>query len=241
MLAKRLHTRCVAQIQTKNFQAVPPLLEIRLGGVAHGGIARETGGDDKLRPGAQQFDAGLVTDLHAAAGEQRHAPTQVGGFSALEKIQFRTRRTKLIVEMMDLRVIFFADVTILRFDRFVEIGIVGDFLRLADLRRKIIRRGKNGFAAQFADAGLMQLFVVRVFFLGLALLNFRFHQLPALGQIWAIKIAGDFHQARVVGIGQAGEQGAIGTGFFQQFNRSVKLFGRRRMFLVGGHLFGRAG
>jgi hypothetical protein len=36
-----------------------------------------------VRAGAQQLEAGLVADLHAAAGEQRHAPAQVGELGAL--------------------------------------------------------------------------------------------------------------------------------------------------------------
>ena len=46
--------------------------------VARRRVAREARGHDQLRAGAQQLDAGLVADLHPAAGEQRDAAAQVG-------------------------------------------------------------------------------------------------------------------------------------------------------------------
>ena len=54
-----------------------------------------------MRPGAQQFYSGLITNLHAPAGEQGDAPAQIRRLGALEKIQFRTRRAKLVVKMMN--------------------------------------------------------------------------------------------------------------------------------------------
>ena len=130
MPAKRLHAGRVAQVQSENFQPLAPFLEIRLGRVTHRRVARETRGDDELRAAAQQLDAGLIADFHASAGEQRHAPAQVGQFAALAPVQFRAGRAKLVVEMVDLRVILLADVAILRLDGLVEIGIVRHFLLL---------------------------------------------------------------------------------------------------------------
>ena len=47
-------------------------------GVARRRVAREAGGDDQARAGAQQLDARLVADLDPPAGEQRHPAAQVG-------------------------------------------------------------------------------------------------------------------------------------------------------------------
>jgi hypothetical protein len=100
--AKRLDARRVAQVQPEDLQAMSPLIEIRLGCVAGGGVAREPGGDDELRPGTEELDAGLVAYLHPATSKQRHATVQVRRFGALAKIQPRAGRAELIVKVMDL-------------------------------------------------------------------------------------------------------------------------------------------
>jgi hypothetical protein len=64
MLAKGLHAGDVTQIQPIDFQPMAPLLEIGFPRIALRRIARESRGDDQIRPGAQQLDARLVTDLH---------------------------------------------------------------------------------------------------------------------------------------------------------------------------------
>ena len=89
-----------------------PLAEVRFLRVARGGIAREAGGDDQLRAGAQQLQAGLVADLDPAAGEQRDAAAQVGQFGALGEIELRAGRAQLVVEVVDLRVLLLADVAV---------------------------------------------------------------------------------------------------------------------------------
>src|SRR5260221_10188632 len=65
--AEGFHAGSVAQIETKNFEPVPPIVEIRFAGVARSGVARETRRDDKLRPGPQQLDASLIAYLYASA------------------------------------------------------------------------------------------------------------------------------------------------------------------------------
>jgi hypothetical protein len=107
-----------------------PHSEVRLLRIAQGRVARETGRDDQLRAGPQQLDARLVTDLHPSAGEQRHASAQIRQFGALAEIQLRARRTELVVEVMNRRVILFADVTVLRLDDLAELRIVLHLLRL---------------------------------------------------------------------------------------------------------------
>src|SRR4051812_19444538 len=79
--AKRFNARGVAKIKSEDFQAMPPGLKIGLGAVAHGGVTREAGGYDKLRSGAEEFDARLEADLHSSAGQERDSTLQVREFS----------------------------------------------------------------------------------------------------------------------------------------------------------------
>ena len=85
--AERLDARRVAQVEPEDLEPVAPVGEVGLGGVARGRVAREAGGDDQLRAGAQQLEAGLVADLHPPAGEQRDAPAQVGQLGALGEVE----------------------------------------------------------------------------------------------------------------------------------------------------------
>ena len=176
MTAKCLHAGRMAQIQPENFQALAPVLEIRFRRVAHRRVARKPRRHDQPRAGAQQLDARLITDFYTAAREQRHAPAQVRHFTALAPVQFRAGRAKLVVEMMNLRVVLFADIAILRLDRFMEVRVVPHFHLLKIQRRKNIRRGKNFFATQFANARLVELGIMFVLFRRLALLDFGLHQ-----------------------------------------------------------------
>ena len=86
-LAERLDARRVAQVEAEDLEAVAPLGEVGLLRVARRRIAREARGDDQLRAGAQQLESRLVADLHAAAGEQRHAAAQIGQLGALGEVE----------------------------------------------------------------------------------------------------------------------------------------------------------
>src|SRR5439155_24130198 len=116
-------------------EAVSPVGEIRFLRITSRGIARKPRSDDEVCSGAQQFDSCLVPNLDAAAGEQRHPPAQIRELTAFAEIQLRTRRAKLIVEMMDRGVILFADVTILRLQDFAKLRVVLDLL-LFELQRR---------------------------------------------------------------------------------------------------------
>src|SRR5450755_2314376 len=116
MFAKRFHTRGVAQVQPENFQPAAPFLKVRLGGVTDRRVAWKTCADDELCACAQKFDARLITNFYTSAGEKRHAAAQIRRLGALEKIQFRALRAKLIVEMVNRGIILLADVAILRLD-----------------------------------------------------------------------------------------------------------------------------
>ena len=117
LAAERLDARRVTQVETEHLEAVAPLGEVGLLGVAAGGVAGEARGDDEVRAGAQQLQPGLVADLHAAAGEQRHASAQVGQLGALAEVELRARRAQLVVEMVDDGVLLLADVAVQRLDR----------------------------------------------------------------------------------------------------------------------------
>ena len=83
--AERLDARRVAQVEPEDLEPVAPDVEVGLARVPGRGVAREAGRDDQLRARAQQLDAGLVADLHAAAGEQRDAARQVGRLGPLAR------------------------------------------------------------------------------------------------------------------------------------------------------------
>ena len=91
-----------------------------------------------------------------------------------------------------MRIIFFADVTILRLDDLAEIRIVGDFLLHEILRRKNIRRSEDFFAAQFADAGFVEAGLVAPDFFDFALADFRLHEPAAFIHFGTINFAGNF-------------------------------------------------
>src|SRR5581483_7278692 len=155
MPAKRLDGGDVPQVEPEDFQAMPPLFKVRFARIARRGIPGEAGRYNQVRARAQQFDAGLITDLHPPAGQQRHASAQVGKFGPLAIIRLRARRTRLVVEMVDLRIVAFADVAILRLGRFAKIG-VRYFLRLDGRWWRQVWCGENGFATQRANAGVRE-------------------------------------------------------------------------------------
>src|SRR6185503_19274715 len=110
LAAERLDARRMAQVEAEDLQAMAPLGEIRLLRVALRRVAGKACGDDDVRAAAQELEAGLVADLHAAAGEQRHTAAQVGELGALPEVQLRARRAELVVEVVDGRVVLLANV-----------------------------------------------------------------------------------------------------------------------------------
>ena len=100
-----------------------PLRVVGLGRVATRCVARESRRDDEPAARAQQLDAGLIPDLDPPAGQQRHPAGEVGGLAALAVVERRTVRTKLVVEMVDLRIVGLADIAVLGLHHFAEFGI----------------------------------------------------------------------------------------------------------------------
>ena len=81
--AKRFDAGRVAQVESEDFEAIPPLAEIRFPRITLRRIAGKASGHDQLAPGAQQLQAGLIADLDASAGQQRDAAAQIGQFRSL--------------------------------------------------------------------------------------------------------------------------------------------------------------
>ena len=113
----------VPQIEPEDFQPAAPVVEIRFAGITRGGVARKSRGDNERRAGTQKFDARLIADLDAAAGQQRHSATQVRRFGSLQEVEFGARRAKLIVEMMNCRIRLLADIAMLRLGGLAKIRI----------------------------------------------------------------------------------------------------------------------
>ena len=67
------------------------------------------------RAGAQQLDARLVADLDPAAGEEGHAPVEIGGLGALREVEGGTLGTELVVEVVSVGEFVLAHVAVLRF------------------------------------------------------------------------------------------------------------------------------
>ena len=215
-LAEGFHAGRVAQVQAEHLEAVAPLAEIRLLGVTRGGIARETRGDDQRRPRAQQLQASLVTNLHPAAGEQRHAPAQVGGFGALVEIELGAGRAHLVVEVVDARVLLLAHVAVLRLDGLAH-GVVGDLVHRRLRGREIVRRREHRLAAQLADAGgvehgvVVRVLLLHAFAAGLAA------ALAVVERVGVVEAVNRGLQALLLGFGQGFERGLVGRHGFQQF------------------------
>ena len=141
--------------------------------------------------------------------------------------------------MVDRRIIFFADVTILRLDDFAEIGIVRNFLLLNIFWWQNVRCGENFFAAQFADASLVQLGFVELNFLGFAPPNFCLHQAATLVHVGTINRARCREQSRPLRFRKFREQCAVAHGLFQNLGGGLQLRGDFSgiavVVLMGGH------
>ena len=153
LLAERLHARGVPQVKPEDLQPAAPLLEVRLGRVTRGTVARETRRHDQLGARAQELDPRLVADLDAAAGEERDAPLQISGLRALGVVEVAARRAKLIVEPVDSDVELLAHVAVLGLDNLAEFGVV-DVVLLEAVRRKDVGRRVDRLLAECADAGV---------------------------------------------------------------------------------------
>src|SRR5687767_10555189 len=113
LAAEGLDAGRMAQVEAEDLEAMTPFSKVRLTGVTRRRIPWEARSHDQVRTAAQQLESRLVADLHAPAGEQRDAATEIGQLGALTEVQLRARRTQLIVEVMNQRVLLLADVAVL--------------------------------------------------------------------------------------------------------------------------------
>src|SRR5262249_47827284 len=81
---------------------------------------------------------------------------QIRRLGALAKIQVSAFRAELIIKMVEVGVMLFADVTMLRFDAFAEIRIVFNLDSLDAWRGKRVGSIKDRPTAQFSNAGLAE-------------------------------------------------------------------------------------
>jgi hypothetical protein len=116
LAAEGLDARRVAQIEAEDLEPVLPVGKVGLAGVALRGVTREARGDDEMRARAQQLEPRLITNLDAAARQQRDTTAKVGQLGPFRKIERRACGTQLIVEVMNDRILLLADVAVLRFE-----------------------------------------------------------------------------------------------------------------------------
>src|SRR3974390_168063 len=156
------------QIQAEDFQAMAPLCKVWLASVTGCGVARKACRHNEMGAGTQQPDASLVTNLHASASEQGNTPTQISRFGAFAIVQVRAFRAKLIVEMMQLRIMPFTDVTVLLLTAILKFRVF-DLLRLERRSRERVGCGEHNSTTQFSDAGPIQNLLFPLQFLGFLL------------------------------------------------------------------------
>ena len=69
VMTKSFNARRVAKVKTVDLEAMTPISKICFCGITHRRISWETRRHNEVSSGAQQFDSGLVTNLHSATGE----------------------------------------------------------------------------------------------------------------------------------------------------------------------------
>src|SRR5687767_13313478 len=118
---------------------------------------------------AKKLDPCLVSDLHAAAGQQRDPPAQVSKLCPLREVELGACRTETVVEAVNREVILLADVAVPRFVRLAKAGLA--LAHLVRCRRKVIGRRKHRRATKSPDSCLGEnaLFTIDPFGLSLSL------------------------------------------------------------------------
>src|SRR5689334_22667770 len=99
MPAKSFDAGRVAKIEPEYLKTMPPVFEVGFGSITRRRVARETGRDDELGSGTQKLNSGLVTNLHAPAGQKSDAATQIGQLGSFAEIQIGASRTELVIKV----------------------------------------------------------------------------------------------------------------------------------------------
>ena len=113
-MAERFDARRVAEIEAEDLEAIVPFGKVRLLCIAARAVARKPRRHDQVRTAAQQLQPRLVADLDATARQQRDTSSEIRTLVALAVVDFRAGGAQLIVEVMELRVLLFADVAMLK-------------------------------------------------------------------------------------------------------------------------------
>ena len=216
--AERLDAWRVPQIEAEDLQAIAPRLEVGFAGVACRGVAREPRGDDQVRARPQQLQSGLVADLDASAGQQRHASPQVGQLRPLRKVQVAARRTQPVVEVMDDGEVLLADVAVLRRQR---------GLRLDVGRREDIGRREHRLASERADARLTPHPIVTTRDRRFSLADDRLHHHAARAGIRVVDIGHGLAQTDAVVLAHQRQQPAIGGELLEGCGGLAQALGER--------------
>ena len=98
--AKRLQPGDVAKVHRVHVQPALPLVVVLLARVPRRRVRGETRGGDERRPGAQELQTNLETDLDARAREERRPPGQVRGEMAHAVVDLGAGGTQLRVKVM---------------------------------------------------------------------------------------------------------------------------------------------
>ena len=89
---KPLHAWGMAHIESKDMQAMFPVLKVLLLRVSERGIHGESRCDDQCRASPQEFNACLVTDFDPSPRQECYAIFQVCGLGPFAEIKFGTCR-----------------------------------------------------------------------------------------------------------------------------------------------------
>jgi len=212
----------MTQIEAIYLQARAPIFKIGFVRIAHGGVAGKACGDNKIGASAQKFNARLIPDFHAAARQQGDTPMQIGELSPLAKVQIAAPRAQLIVEMVGRRMMLFANVAMLCFEKLAGFGIsVG--LRLIRLDgRKHIWRGEYGSAPQSANAGLRPNTLVTLQLRGLVLALHGLEEATPGRSVWTGHLAGGEQKTGAFLGRYRREESAVCYNRFEKFGSGVK-------------------
>ena len=104
----------MAQLETVDLKTLTPLVVVSLLGETTGRVARETRRRNHRGPRAQEHQSRFVADLDACARDHGNAARQIGSGRPLAPIQRRAARAQRVVVVVQLAVVFLADVAVLR-------------------------------------------------------------------------------------------------------------------------------
>src|SRR5215210_4598864 len=156
----------MSQVEPEDLQPVLPGCEIRLTGVAAGGVSWKTCRHDQMGPGSEELEPRLIADLHPPACQQCHSTGQICQLTSLREVELRAGRTHLVVKVMENREFLLTDVAMLRLDRLAK-AIILCFLLLECSRGKHIRARKYRLPAHGPDPGSFQCLFLAPNFFGL--------------------------------------------------------------------------